>query len=220
MRRRSLAALAAAAALLLCVAAAGGRCALAQDEPPPEDVGCGLSGGALTLDSADNGDGDFAVFGLFDKDGNRIARQYVPTYNPDASGELMLTPIGSGETVASVKCLAETSLQRCGDADWVPEDDGVNVSLIGFLLGDDYAVVSVKARYHSHDNGMARSIDGTAVGFTLDKDPVQWSELFDSQDDASEAFFDMPHGAHEITIGWRDPDTLKLVPQDRICFKT
>ena len=183
-------------------------------------MGCGLSGGSLTLQSADVGDGDFAVFGLFDKDGERIARQYIPIYNSDASGEVMLTPLGSGQSVASVKCLAESSVQRCGDPDWSPLGEGVNVGLIGFLLGDDFAIVTVKGHYAAHEGGEFKSIDGSAAGFVLDKNPVQWSEFYGSRTDASEAFFGLTHGTHSITIGWRDPDTATLVPQDRICFKT
>jgi hypothetical protein len=192
--------------------------AIAEDAPP--DPGCTVSGGALSIDSADNGDGDFAVFGLFDANGEQLARQYIPVYNPDASAELMLTPVGSGATVHTVKCLAETSLQRCNDPKWSPVEYGVAVQLVGFLLGPDYVVVSAKGRYHGADGAAAISLDGSAMGFQFDATPVQWSALYDSRDQGSSAFFSLPHGDHTVTLGARDPATAAFVPQERLCFRT
>jgi len=192
--------------------------ALAADAPP--DTGCSVSGGALSIASADTGDGDFAVFGLFDANGTQLARQYIPIYNPDASAELMLTPVGSGTTVHAVKCLAEASLRRCTDPTWPPVDDGVVVSLVGFLLGPDYAIASAKGRYKGVQGAAAVSLDGSSMGFALDNQPVQWSALYDSRDQGSEAFFSLAHGEHTITIGSRDPDTAAFLPQERLCFRT
>lgn len=190
---------------------------LAEDAP---DTGCSISGGALSIASADTGDGDFAVFGLFDSNGEQLARQYIPIYNPDASAELMLTPVGSGATVHSVKCLAEASLRRCNDPQWQPIQDGVAVQLVGFLLGPDYAVVSAKGRYKGAENAPAVSLDGSSIGFALDATPVQWTSLYDSRDQGSQAFFSMAHGDHTLTIGSRDPVDATFVPQERICFRT
>jgi hypothetical protein len=192
--------------------------AVAADAPP--DAGCSVSGGALSIASADNGDGDFAVFGLIDSNGTQLARQYIPIYNPDASAELMLTPVGSGATVHTVKCLAEASLRRCTDPAWPPVEDGVVVSLVGFLLGPDYAIASAKGRYKGTQGAAAISLDGSSMGFELDNTPVQWSALYDSRDQGSAAFFSLGHGEHTITIGSRDPDTAAFLPQERLCFRT
>lgn len=219
MRRRSARVLAAALAAVLVAFCAPRAGALAADDAAP-DSGCSVSGGALSIASADNGDGDFAVFGLFDASGEQIARQYIPIYNPDASAELMLTPVGSGTTVRSVKCLAESSLRRCPDPQWPPVSQGVVVQLVGFLLGPDYAVVSAKGRYKGPDGSVAISLDGSSLGFQLDAQPTQWTALYDSRDQGSQAFFAMPHGEHTITLGSRDPDTQAFVPQERLCFRT
>lgn len=192
--------------------------ALADDAIP--DSGCTVSGGALSISSADTGDGDFAVFGLFDSNGEQLARQYIPVYNPDASAELMLTPVGSGTTVHSVKCLAEASVRRCNDPQWPPVDDGVAVQLVGFLLGPDYVVVSAKGRYKGAEGSAAVSIDGSSMGFALDHTPVQWTSLYDSRDQGSQAFFSLPHGDHTMTLGSRDPATAAFLPQQRLCFRT
>jgi hypothetical protein len=192
--------------------------ALADDLTP--DSGCTISGGALSISSADTGDGDFAVFGLFDSTGEQLARQYIPVYNPDASAELMLTPVGSGTTVRSVKCLAEASLRRCNDPKWQPIDEGVAVQLVGFLLGPDYAVVSAKGRYKGAEGAAPVSLDGTSMGFALDSTPVQWISLYDSRDQGSQAFFSLVHGDHTITLGSRDPATAAFLPQERLCFRT
>lgn len=192
--------------------------ALADDAAP--DSGCTVSGGALSIASADTGDGDFAVFGLFDTSGEQLARQYIPLYNPDASAELMLTPVGSGATVHTVKCLAEASLRRCNDPTWQPIDDGVAVQLVGFLLGPDYAVVSAKGRYKGPQGASAVSLDGSSMGFVLDNAPVQWTSLYDSRDEGSQAFFSLAHGDHAITLGSRDPETAAFLPQERLCFRT
>jgi len=189
------------------------------DDPLP-DSGCSVSGGALSISSADTGDGDFAVFGLFDSSGEQLARQYIPIYNPDASAELMLTPVGSGATVRSVKCLAEASLRRCNDPKWPPIDDGVAVQLVGFLLGPDYVVVSAKGRYKGAEGTAAVSLDGSSMGFALDGAPVQWTSLYDSRDQGSEAFFSLTHGDHTMTLGSRDPATAAFLPQERLCFRT
>jgi hypothetical protein len=193
-------------------------CALADDAQP--DSGCTVSGGALSISSADTGDGDFAVFGLFDSTGEQLARQYIPVYNPDASAELMLTPVGSGTTVRSVKCLAEASLRRCNDPKWQPIDEGVAVQLVGFLLGPDYAVVSAKGRYKGAEGSAAVSLDGSSMGFALDGAPVQWTALYDSRDEGSQAFFSLSHGEHTVTLGSRDPATAAFLPQERLCFRT
>jgi hypothetical protein len=189
------------------------------DEPVP-DSGCTVSGGALSIASADTADGDFAVFGLFDSTGEQLARQYIPIYNPDASAELMLTPVGSGATVSKVKCLAEVSLRRCNDPSWEPVDDGVAVQLVGFLLGPDYAVVSAKGRYKGTEGSSAVSLDGSTMGFALDTAPVQWTSLYDSRDEGSQAFFSLAHGEHTITLGSRDPSSAAFLPQERLCFRT
>ena len=94
MNRRTVAMLLAVVLTLLTI-----RHAPALADDPTPDSGCTVSGGALSIASADTGDGDFAVFGLFDATGEQLARQYIPVYNPDASAELMLTPVGSGTTV-------------------------------------------------------------------------------------------------------------------------
>jgi hypothetical protein len=192
--------------------------ALADDAIP--DSGCSVSGGALSIASADTGDGDFAVFGLFDSTGEQLARQYIPVYNPDASAELMLTPVGSGTTVRTVKCLAEASLRRCNDPQWQPIDDGIAVQLVGFLLGPNYAVVSAKGRYKGPEGSAAVSLDGSSMGFALDGTPVQWTSLYDSRDQGSQAFFALTHGDHTITLGSRDPATAAFLPQERLCFRT
>jgi hypothetical protein len=204
---------------VLLVAYAVPRAATLADDAAP-DSGCSVSGGALSIASADTGDGDFAVFGLFDSTGEQLARQYIPIYNPDASAELMLTPVGSGSTVRSVKCLAEASLRRCNDPEWQPIQDGVAVQLVGFLLGPDYAVVSAKGRYKGAEGAAAVSLDGSSLGFGLDSAPVQWTSLYDSRDQGSQAFFALPHGEHTLTIGSRDPTSSAFVPQERICFRT
>jgi hypothetical protein len=207
-----------ALAATIALFAAPHLCALAEEAPP--DSGCTVSGGALSISSADAGDGDFAVFGLFDSTGEQLARQYIPIYNPDASAELMLTPVGSGTTVRSVKCLAEASLRRCNDPQWPPIDDGVAVQLVGFLLGPDYAVVSAKGRYKGAEGSAAISLDGSSMGFALDNAPAQWTALYDSRDEGSQAFFSLSHGEHTVTLGSRDPATAAFLPQERLCFRT
>jgi hypothetical protein len=212
--RRSIALVVGAVLIALAVPHAAVRA----DEVP--DAGCSVAGGALSIGSADNGDGDFTVFGLFDANGERLARQYIPIYNPDASAELMLTPVGSGATVHSVKCLAEESLRRCNDPQWEPIDEGVVVQLNGFLLGADYAIVSAKGRYKSAEGAPAISLDGTALGFVLDEQPVEWTALYDSRDQGSVAFFAIAHGEHKLTLGARDPSTQAFLPEERVCFRT
>ncbi len=218
MRRSSVRFAATVLAAALAVFTVPHRAALADDATP--DTGCTVSGGALSIASADTADGDFAVFGLFDSTGEQLARQYIPVYNPDASAELMLTPVGSGTTVRSVKCLAEASLRRCNDPKWQPVEDGVVVQLVGFLLGPDYAVVSAKGRYKGAEGSAAVSLDGSSMGFALDSAPAQWTSLYDSRDEGSQAFFSLQHGEHTITLGSRDPATAAFLPQERLCFRT
>jgi hypothetical protein len=184
------------------------------------DTGCGVTGGTLTMLATDN-ESDFAAFSLLDPRGDEIARQYIPMFSPDASAELMLTPLGFGPnaSVSSVKCLADSSLRRCADAKWQPIDEGVSVSISGVLIGLDWAIVSVRGHYVNVASPIAGSIDGASVGFQLDNEPVRWSAFYDSQTEASQAFYGLKNGAHEVTLGWRDPERDAIVPQDRLCFR-
>lgn len=187
----------------------------------PIDSGCGVSGGTLTMLATDN-ESDFAAFALLNAHGDEMARQFIPMFSQDASAELMLTPVGFGPNanVASVKCLADSSVRRCADPKWQPVDQGVGVSIAGVLVGLDWAVVSIKGRYVNVASPIAGTIDGASVGFALDDGPVRWSALYDSQTEASQAFYDMKSGPHAITIGWRDPDRGTLLPEQRLCFNT
>ncbi|MBV8151112.1 MAG: hypothetical protein JOY59_06100 [Candidatus Eremiobacteraeota bacterium] len=189
--------------------------------PSPDDMGCGVSGGTLTMLATDN-DSDFAAFSLQNAQGDEMAQQFIPTFSQDASAELMLTKIGFGglATVASVKCLADSSVKRCADPKWQPPDQGVGVALAGMLIGADWFVVSIKGHYVNTASPIAGSIDGSAAGFELDDSPVRWSAFYDSQTEASQAFFDVKGGPHKLTIGSRDPDKDAFVPQDRLCFST
>ncbi|MBV8582639.1 MAG: hypothetical protein JO241_01480 [Candidatus Eremiobacteraeota bacterium] len=185
------------------------------------DTGCGVSGGTLTMLATDN-ESDFAAFALIDGQGDEMARQFIPMFSQDASAELMLTPIGFGTnaSVSSVKCLADSNVKRCGDPKWAPLDQGVAISIAGMLLGPDWAVLAVKGRYVNVASPIAGSIDGASIGFALDGGAPRWSTFYDSQTEASQAFFSIPNGAHRLTIGWRDPERDTLVPQDRLCFNT
>jgi len=185
----------------------------------PVDGGCGVSGGTLTMLATDN-ETDFAGFALYNARGDVMAQQFIPTFNQDASAELMLTPIGFGSAaeVASVKCLADSSIRRCGDPKWPPIDDGVGVSISGVLLGADWIVVSIKGRYVNVASPIAGSIDGSSVGFQLDNDPVRWSSFYDSQTEASQAFYGIKGGEHRLTLGSRDAEQETFFPQDRLCF--
>jgi len=169
---------------------------------------------------ATDNESDFAAFALLDAHGDEMAHQFIPMFSQDASAELMLTPVGFGPNanVASVKCLADSSLRRCADRKWQQVDDGVRVSIAGVLVGVDWAVVSIKGRYVNVASPIAGSIDGASIGFQLDNGSVHWSSLYDSQTEASQAFYDMKNGDHAITIGWRDPEKGTLVPEDRLCF--
>ncbi|HEY1977048.1 MAG TPA: hypothetical protein VGG89_10905 [Candidatus Baltobacteraceae bacterium] len=215
--RRSL--LAAAVCALLLATAIGA--APADTNAAPVDSGCGVSGGTLTMLATDN-ESDFAAFALLDAHGDEMAHQFIPMFSQDASAELMLTPVGFGPNanVASVKCLADSSLRRCADPKWTPVDDGVRVSIAGVLVGVDWAVVSIKGRYVNVTSPIAGSIDGASIGFQLDNGAAHWSSLYDSQTEASQAFYDIKGGDHAITIGWRDPERETLVPEDRLCFNT
>jgi hypothetical protein len=185
------------------------------------DSGCGISGGTLTMLATDN-ESDFAAFSLLDAHGDEVARQYIPMFNTDASAELMLTPVGFGPnaSVASVQCLADSNLRRCADAKWQAIDQGVGVSISGVLIGLDWAVVSIKGHYVNVASPIAGSIDGASIGFQFDNDPVRWSSFYDSQTEASQAFYGIKPGKHTITIGWRDPEREALTPEDRLCFNS
>lgn len=214
MRRNVFAAFLCALVLATAVAAAP-----ANTNPAPIDGGCGVSGGTLTMLATDN-ESDFAAFALLNAHGDEMAHQFIPMFSQDASAELMLTPVGFGPnaSVASVKCLADSSLRRCADPKWQPIDEGVGVSIAGVLLGLDWAVVSIKGRYVNVASPIAGSIDGASIGFQLDNGAVRWSSLYDSQTEASQAFYDIKGGDHAITIGSRDPERGALLPQDRLCF--
>lgn len=180
---------------------------------------CGVAGGTLTMLATDN-NSEFAAFSLFDDKGQELAKQFIPTYNPDASAELMLTEFGYGTQVAAVKCLSDSQLRRCADPKWVPVELGVGISISGVLIGDDWAVVSIKGKYVNVDSPIAGSIDGANIGFQLDNQPIRWSSLYDSQTEASQSFFDMQSGDHMLTIGSRDAGHGTFVPQDRLCFNS
>lgn len=203
-------------ALLLCTAIGAKP---ATNNSAPIDSGCGVTGGTLTMLATDN-ESDFAAFSLLNARGDELGRQFIPMFSQDASAELMLTPVGYGPNanVAAVRCLADSSVRRCADPKWTPVDQGVGVSIAGVLIGLDFAVVSVKGHYVNVASPIAGSIDGASVGFQFDDKPVQWSSLYDSQTEASQAFYGLKGGDHKITIGWRDPDSGALLPEDRICF--
>lgn len=209
------------AALCALVIGTATGAARADNNAAPIDSGCGVTGGTLTMLATDN-ESDFAAFSLLNAQGNEVARQFIPMFSQDASAELMLTPVGFGPnaTVASVKCLADSSVRRCPDAKWQPIDQGVGVSIAGVLVGLDWAVVSIKGHYVNVSSPIAGSIDGASVGFQLDDGAARWSSLYDSQTEASQAFYDVKSGAHTITIGWRDPERATLMPQERLCFNT
>lgn len=208
---------AAAIVMLLLVCAIGA--APAATSPDAVDSGCGVSGGTLTMLATDN-ESDFAAFALIDGRGDEMARQFIPMFSQDASPELMLTPIGFGSNanVSTVKCLADSNVKRCSDPKWTPVDQGVGISIAGMLIGADWAVLSIKGHYVNIASPIAGTIDGASVGFQLDSGPVRWSTFYDSQTEASQAFFGIPNGDHRLTIGSRDPDNDSLVPQDRLCF--
>lgn len=193
----------------------------AANSSAPIDSGCGVSGGTLTMLATDN-ESDFAAFSLLNANGDEMARQFIPMFSQDASAELMLTPVGFGSnaSVASVKCLADSSLRRCPDPKWQPVDQGVGISIAGVLIGLDWAVLSIKGRYVNVSSPIAGSIDGASIGFQLDDGAPRWSSLYDSQTEASQAFYDIKGGEHTITIGWRDPERGTLLPEERLCFNT
>jgi len=212
-----------AMAIALCALVIGTAigAAPANDNAAPIDSGCGVSGGTLTMLATDN-ESDFAAFSLVNAHGDEVARQYIPMFSQDASAELMLTAVGFGPnaSVTSVKCLADSSLRRCPDAKWISVDQGVGVRISGVLIGLDWAVVSIKGRYVNSASPIAGSIDGASVGFQLDGGNARWSSFYDSQTEASQAFYDVKSGAHTITIGWRDPERGILMPEERLCFTT
>jgi hypothetical protein len=222
MKDSGMRAIAFAAAILFGMLAAAPPPASA---PPPADsssadmAGCGVASGTLTMLATDN-ESDFAAFRLFDDKGNELGEQFIPTFSPDASAELMLTQQGFSTQVATAKCLADSTVARCGDKSWQKVAEGIDVSLMGFLLGPDWAVVSIKGRYVNPSIPAASPMDGSFAGFQLDKAPTAWSGFYDSADQASQAFFSMDHGEHTLTIGSRDPNTAAFVPQERLCFTT
>jgi hypothetical protein len=202
---------------LLCASAIGAT--PAANSSQAVDSGCGVTGGTLTMLATDN-ESDFAAFGLLNGRGDEVARQFIPMFSQDASAELMLTPIGFGgnAAVSDVKCLADSNVKRCGDPKWAPVEQGVAVSIAGMLLGADWAVIAIKGRYVNVASPIAGSIDGASVGFQLDGNPVRWSTFYDSQTEASQAFFAIPNGQHKLTIGSHDTEHDTLQPQDRLCF--
>jgi hypothetical protein len=207
---------------LSAVVLAGSLCTgRAASQTPPIEEGCGVSAGTLTMLATDN-QSDFAAFALDNAQGRQLAQQFIPLFSRSASAELMLTrsALGAGESVASVKCLADSSVSRCPDRSWQPVEKGVGVSLSGVLLGNDWIVVSLAARYVNLNRPAARSIDGSDLGFQLDSGPVTWSALYDSQTEASQSFFGLKSGAHTLTYGSRDPADGSFVPQNRLCFET
>ena len=208
----------ACAALILATAIGA---APPKNAAPPIDSGCGVTGGTLTMLATDN-ESDFAAFALLNGRGDEMARQFIPMFSQDASSELMLTPIGFGNSasVSSVKCLADSNVRRCSDPKWSPVDQGVGISIAGMLLGPDWAVISIKGRYVNISSPIAGSIDGASVGFQLDGGPVRWPTFYDSQTEASQAFFAIPNGDHRLTLGSRDAERDALQPQDRLCFNT
>lgn len=179
---------------------------------------CTLSGGTLSTVLTPDNDVDFVVFGLYDDHGEQVAKQMIPIYSPSASAELMITPIGFAGTVTTAKCLADSPVKRCVDPQW-QTDEGLIVALAGFVLGPDYAIATVAGRYKRPASTTQLAIDGGVAGFALDKSPPQWSSFYDSQQEASEAFFNLAPGEHTLTIGSRDPQSGNLVPQERLCFR-
>ena len=209
----------AALALIACALhAPAARAAGAQ--PAADDLApCGLQAGTLTTVLTPDENSDFVVFGLYDDKGEEIARQFIPIYNPNASAELMVTPIGFGGAVASVKCLADPGVKRCNDPNWVT-DEGLIVALSGMVIGPDFAIASIGGRYHRPATTAQLAIDGGMAGFQIDKGPIVWAVFFNSEQQVTQAFFDLKAGVHSLTIGARDPETSKFVPQERFCFQT
>jgi hypothetical protein len=211
------------AAGLLTMAAGGfthGIAPAAQTAEQSTDVPtCGLSGGTLTTALTPDNDSDFVVFGLYDDKGDEIAKQLVPVYSPSASAEVMVTQIGFAGSPASAKCLADSPARRCNDPKWDVED-GLMVSLAGLLIGPDFTIATIGARYKRPASTAQLAIDGGIAGFQLDKGAVHWAAFFNSQQEVSQAFFDIPPGDHTLTMGSRDPQTAALLPQERVCFRT
>jgi hypothetical protein len=209
------------AALLLTLAAVtlGPIRATAANDDADVASACGLAGGTLTTVLTPDNNLDFVVFGLYDDKGVEIAKQLIPIYSPSASAELMVTPIGFGAPVSSAKCLADSPAHRCSDPSW-EVDEGIIVSLAGFVLGPDFVIATVGARYKRPESTAQLAIDGGMAGFQIDKTPVRWSAFFNSEQEVSQAFFDLSGGDHTLTMGTRDPDTGQLVPEERLCFTT
>jgi hypothetical protein len=207
-------------ALLLYALCAAAHPAQAANSPAAEDLSpCGLQAGTLTTVLTPDNNTDFVVFGLYSAGGDEVARQFIPMYNPDASAELMITPIGFGGAIATAKCLADSTLHRCPDPSW-QLDEGLGISLAGLVIGPDFLVASVNGRYKRPSNTAQLAIDGGLAGFQLDKDPVRWSSFFNNATQVSQAFFGLSGGQHTLVIGSRDPSSGAIVPQDRLCFRT
>jgi hypothetical protein len=218
--QRSACRVAAAFAALLPILAATAlrpievRAAVSDDLSP-----CGLAGGTLTTVLTPDDNADFVVFGLYDDKGDAIAKQLIPIYSPSASAELMVTPTGFGTSVGSAKCLADSPVLRCNDPTW-QVDEGLIVELAGLLIGPDFLIANVGARYKRPESTAQLVIDGGLAGFQIDKEPVRWSAFFNSEQEVSQAFFDLPSGKHALTMGTRDPQSAAFVPEERLCFST
>lgn len=212
-------ALSAAAALLLALGALAAPSLGAADQSGDEFAPCGLQAGTLMTALTPDNNTDFVVFGLYDAKGDEVAKQFIPMYNPNASAELMITPIGFGGTIASAKCLADSPVRRCADPNWTV-DEGLIVSLVGFVLGPDFVVATVNGRYKRPSSTAQLSIDGALAGFQIDKNPVQWAAFFNSAGQVSQAYFDLKPGAHQLTLGARLGESGAFVPQERLCFQT
>ena len=222
MQRRNLwSAIASWSAIAVLALACGGRAAAAVPDDQSNDADlapCGLSAGTLTTVLTPDNSTDFVVFGLYDGAGNEVAEQFIPLYNPNASAELMITPIGFGGAIASAKCLADSSVRRCSDPNWALTE-GLAVSLAGLVVGPDFVIAAIDGRYKRPSNTAQLAIDGGMAGFQVDKQPIVWSAFYNSEPQVSQAFFGLRGGAHTLTIGSRDPDNSELVPQERLCFR-
>lgn len=187
--------------------------------PDDASAACGLAGGTLTTVLTPDNNTDFVAFGLYDDKGTEVAKQFIPIFSPSASAELMMTPLGFGTPVNSAKCLADSAVHRCNDPSWDVQE-GIIVSLAGLVIGPNYLLTTIGARYKRPESTAQLAIDGGMAGFQLDKDPVRWSAFFNSEQEVSQAFFDIQGGDHTLTLGARDPASGKLVPEERLCFNT
>ncbi len=209
----------AAAAVALCLLAAVALRPVPAHAADDDLSPCGMAGGTLTTVLTPDNNVDFVVFGLYDDKGEEIGKQVIPLYSQSASAELMITPIGFTAPVAKAKCLADSPVKRCADPDW-SVDEGLVISLAGMVIGPDFAIATVGARYRRPASTAQLATDGGIAGFQLDKAPPLWSAFFNSEQDTSQAFFSLSPGEHTLTLGSRDPASGDLVPQDRLCFRT